>query len=71
MNVWDSMCATIPPAERGVAIFPRLAGQHSKYLVRQLTVIQQNLRNSPLMHGIVQQLSDKEMNALATYLESL
>jgi cytochrome c553 len=30
-----------------------------------------NLRRSPLMHGIVQQLSEKEMKALAAYLESL
>jgi len=50
----------------GAAIFPRLAGQHAEYLVRQLTVIRQNLRRSPLMHGIVQQLSEKEMKALAT-----
>ena len=37
----------------GAAIFPRLAGQHAEYLVRQLTVIQDNLRKSPVMHGIV------------------
>ncbi|HVS27783.1 MAG TPA: c-type cytochrome [Burkholderiales bacterium] len=55
----------------GASIFPRLAGQHAEYLVRQLTVIQQNLRNSPIMHGIVEQLSEKEMKALAAYLESL
>jgi len=30
-----------------------------------------NLCGSPLMHGIVQQLSENEMKALATYLESL
>lgn len=55
----------------GALIFPRLAGQHAEYLVRQLNVIQQNLRNSPIMHGIVEQLPEKEMKALATYLESL
>lgn len=55
----------------GASIFPRLAGQHAEYLVRQLTVIQGNLRNSPIMHGIVEQLSEKEMKVVAAYLESL
>ncbi|HYA20910.1 MAG TPA: c-type cytochrome [Burkholderiales bacterium] len=56
---------------QGAAIFPRLAGQHSQYVVRQLTVIQDNLRKSPIMHGIVQDLSDNEKRAVAAYLESL
>jgi cytochrome c553 len=56
---------------RGASLFPRLAGQRAEYLVRQINVIQQNLRTSPIMHGIVEQLSEKEMKALATYLESL
>ncbi len=55
----------------GASVFPRLAGQQSAYLVRQLTVIQENLRKSPIMHGIVQELSENEKKALAAYLESL
>lgn len=56
---------------QGSSLFPRLAGQRAEYLVRQLNVIQQNLRNSPIMHGIVVELSENEMKAVATYLESL
>ncbi|HXZ96004.1 MAG TPA: c-type cytochrome [Burkholderiales bacterium] len=56
---------------QGAAIFPRLAGQHSQYVVRQLTVIQDNLRKSPIMHGIVQDLTENEKKAVAAYLESL
>jgi cytochrome c553 len=55
----------------GAAIFPRLAGQHSEYLVRQITVIQDQLRKSPIMHGIVQDLTENEKHAVAAYLESL
>lgn len=65
-------CASCHGANaQGTTIFPRLAGQHSEYLVRQLTVIQQNLRKSPIMHGIVVELSEDEKKALAAYLESL
>ncbi|HEY6281477.1 MAG TPA: c-type cytochrome [Burkholderiales bacterium] len=56
---------------QGATIFPRLAGQQSVYLVRQLTVIQDNLRKSPIMHGIAVDLSENEKKALAAYLESL
>jgi cytochrome c553 len=55
----------------GSSLFPRLAGQRAEYLARQLSVIQQNLRNSPIMHGIVVELSENEMKAVAAYLESL
>jgi cytochrome c553 len=39
--------------------------------VRQLTVIQRNLRNSPVMHGIIKNLTPEEMKNVATYLQSL
>lgn len=50
--------------------FPRLAGQHSAYIVKQLTVIQSALRAAPVMHGIVKELSRDEMEAVAAYLQS-
>jgi len=56
---------------QGNGIFPRLAGQHAPYIVRQLKVIQGNLRNSPVMHGIIKDLSPEEMNEVAAYLQSL
>lgn len=64
-------CATCHGADaQGQAIFPRLAGQHAPYIVRQLQVIQNNLRQAPVMHGIVTELKLDEMKALAEYLQS-
>jgi len=60
-----------PRTIEGQSVFPRLAGQHADYLVRQISVIQNQLRDAPVMHGIVRQLSDDEKEALAIYLESL
>lgn len=54
----------------GSAIFPRLAGQHAAYLVRQLEVIQKQLRSSPIMHGIIKDLKPGEMRAVAEYLQA-
>ena len=54
----------------GQAIFPRLAGQHAAYLVRQLQVIQQNLRASPVMHGLITELTLNDMKAVAEFLQS-
>lgn len=55
----------------GSGIFPRLAGQHAPYVVHQLKAIQQRLRESPVMHGIVKDLSPHEMDAVAAYVQSL
>lgn len=54
----------------GMAVFPRLAGQHSEYLYIQLKLIQNKLRDSPVMHGLIKQLSSEEITAVATYLQS-
>jgi cytochrome c553 len=64
-------CATCHGADaQGQAIFPRLAGQHAAYLVRQLQVIQNNLRQAPVMHGIVTELKPDDIKALAEFLQS-
>jgi len=54
----------------GAGIFPRLAGQHAEYIERQLHVIQDHLRKSPVMHGIIKDLKPDEMNALASFVQS-
>jgi cytochrome c553 len=54
----------------GAVIFPRLAGQHAAYLMRQLQVIQGQLRASPVMHGIIKELKPEEMKAVAAFLQS-
>ncbi len=65
-------CASCHGAHaEGATIFPRLAGQHAAYIVRQLKVIQGNLRNSPVMHGIITNLKPEDMEAVAAYLQSI
>jgi cytochrome c553 len=65
-------CATCHGSQaRGNDIFPRLAGQHADYLVKQALVIQRDLRASPVMHDVIKNLSQDQMRAVATYLESL
>lgn len=54
----------------GNGIFPRLAGQHAEYILRQLTVIQSRLRESPVMHGIIKDLKPEDMKAVAAFLQS-
>lgn len=56
---------------QGHGPFPRLAGQHAPYLLKQLLVIQSALRTAPVMHGIIKDLSRDEMQAVVTYLESI
>jgi cytochrome c553 len=65
-------CATCHgPRAQGMATFPRLAGQHAPYLLKQLLVIQSVLRMAPVMHGVVKDLSKDQMQAIVAYLESL
>lgn len=65
-------CATCHGAHaQGMAGFPRLAGQHAPYLLKQLIVIQSALRNAPVMHGVVKELTRDQMLAVAAYLESI
>jgi len=54
----------------GMAGFPRLAGQHGKYVVKQLNFIQSLVRSAPVMHGIVKDLSPDEIQAVAVYVQS-
>ena len=64
-------CATCHGANgEGLADFPRLAGQHAKYVVKQLTYIQSLVRAAPVMHGIVKDLTPEEIVAVAAYVQS-
>jgi cytochrome c553 len=65
-------CATCHGAHaEGMATFPRLAGQHAPYLLKQLLVIQSVLRTAPVMHGVIKDLTKDQMQALVAYLESI
>jgi cytochrome c553 len=58
-------------AAEGTAAFPRLAGQHAAYVIRQLEVIQGNTRVSPVMHGEIKELQPGEIKAIAEYVQTL
>lgn len=55
---------------QGNGQFPRLAGQHEAYLVKQLQAFRSGLRASPVMQPIASKLNDAEMNAVATFMRS-
>ena len=65
-------CASCHGAKaRGSGVFPRLAGQHAKYVRKQLEYIQGLVRNAPVMHGVVKDLTPVEIEAVAAYVQSL
>jgi len=53
-----------------VANWPKLAGQHEPYLVRQITLIKSGARPVPEMAGIVPGLSEQDIEDLAAYFAS-
>jgi cytochrome c553 len=58
------------PDAHGLQEFPRLAGQHGQYVLKQLASFQSNMRNVAVMHGVAQNLRAPEMQAVAAYLEA-
>ena len=59
------------PQGLGSSAFPRLAGQHAKYIMKQLESFQSNMRKVAIMHGVASTLHRSQMRAVADYLESL
>ena len=55
---------------QGIAIFPRLAGQHAEYLMRRMQLMRETEPASRVMHSVIPDLSDNEIVAVATYLQS-
>jgi cytochrome c553 len=65
-------CASCHGANaEGNGPFPRLAGQHAPYLLKQLLVIQSALRTAPVMHGVIKDLNKDQMQDVVAYLESI
>jgi cytochrome c553 len=65
-------CAACHGADAaGTDEFPRLAGQKSQYLLKQLHSFQNNQRNVAIMHGVAGGLKLNEMISVAAYLQSL
>ena len=59
------------PNALGSSSFPRLAGQHAEYIMKQLVSFKSNMRNVAIMHGVAQTLHRRQMKVVADYLESL
>jgi cytochrome c553 len=58
------------PDAHGLQDFPRLAGQHAQYVLKQLASFQSNMRNVAIMHGVAQNLNLDDMDAVAAFLET-
>jgi len=58
---------------QGIAVFPRLAGQHAQYLVQQIRVFHTDDRPNlaKTMKSVVQKLSAEEAEQVAAYLQGL
>jgi len=50
-----------------VATFPKLAGQHASYLIKQLEAFKNGTRKSPMMSALAMGLSDKDIKNIAAY----
>jgi cytochrome c553 len=59
------------PSAEGNGQFPRLAGQHPEYLIKQLNSFKEGVRKSGPMQAIAGGLSEDDMKALAAYFGSL
>ena len=58
------------PDAHGQQDFPRLAGQHEQYILKQLSSFRSNMRKVAVMHGVAQNLRVAEMESVAAYLQS-
>jgi cytochrome c553 len=65
----------VPPCQachgahgEGNSIIPRIAGQHADYLKKQLEAFRSTLRASDVMHANTANMTDREIEALVSYL---
>ena len=60
------------PTGAGIPVqFPRVSGQHAEYVVAQLVAFRSGERKAPMMNMIAAKLSDKDMAAVADYIQGL
>ncbi len=50
--------------------YPRLAGQHAKYIVKQLKAFKSGTRKDPIMNGMASTLSFDDMEDVAAFFQS-
>lgn len=68
----QTVCAACHGADgnSAIALNPKIAGQHPEYLAKQLTEFKSGKRANAVMAGMVANLSDEDMQALANYFAS-
>jgi cytochrome c553 len=54
----------------GKGAFPRLAGQHADYLKKQMEAFRSTLRDNAVMHANTKDMTDSQIEALASYLSN-
>lgn len=50
--------------------YPRLVGQHARYIVKQLKAFKAGTRKDPIMNGMASTLSEDDMENVAAFFES-
>jgi len=50
--------------------YPKLAGQHESYIVRQVDLFKSHKRNNPVMMGFVMALTEQDMHDIGAYFAS-
>jgi cytochrome c553 len=48
-------------------LYPVLAGQHSRYIIKQLKAFKAGTRKDPIMNGMAAPLSEADMKDIAAY----
>ncbi len=61
------------PRGRGAMYLPRIAGQHAKYIEKQIHAFLDHSRGSPdmVMHKVVENISEPEIEAVAQFLSGM
>ena len=68
----SAICAACHGADGNSAIpnWPKLAGQHTDYMVRQVALIKSGARTVPEMLGIVASMSDQDIQDISAWFSS-
>ncbi|MCH8058796.1 MAG: cytochrome c4 [Proteobacteria bacterium] len=71
-QVKSAICGACHGADGNSVVpnWPKLAGQHADYLVRQFTLIKSGARTVPEMVGIVASMSDQDSRDIAAWFSS-
>lgn len=50
--------------------YPRLAGQHAKYIIKQLKAFKAGTRKDPIMNGMASTLEEQDMQDVAAFFSN-